>query len=165
MNRQLPPHGHDYPGYPPPGEPIKRKGPKWPWWVGGGAALLLVLAIAGATGGSEAEPAVRQSAPTVTYQPPTFRTQAPTYTAPKPSGIGSGTHIVGVDIQPGTYRSQGAQQGLIEFCSWTTRKGASSNSDIIDFGSANANEPMVVEIGKGVKAFETNNCEPWQKVS
>ena len=85
--------------------------------------------------------------------------------APEPveAGIGDGTHIIGKDMERGTYRSTGAKQGLFEFCSWSTLSGASSNSDILDFGTANANEPMVVEIEKNAKAFKSSNCEPWIK--
>jgi hypothetical protein len=82
----------------------------------------------------------------------------------EPAGIGDGTHIVGVDIQPGTYRSAGATPSFIELCMWSTKSGASSNSNIIDIGSANADEQQVVEIGRGVKAFESNGCEPWEKI-
>lgn len=83
---------------------------------------------------------------------------------PEVEGIGNGTHLVGPDIAPGTYRSAGAQEGFFELCIWSTRVGASTNSDIIDFGTANADDQQVVEIGEGVGAFETSNCEPWTLV-
>lgn len=94
------------------------------------------------------------------------RTAVPATREPLPSGTipGSGLFIVGSDIQPGLYRSTGAERGLFEFCSWSTNEGPSSNSDIIDFGTANADEPIVVEIGPEVGAFETSNCEPWTKI-
>lgn len=100
------------------------------------------------------------SAPT--YTAPTYTAQSAAEAVPS-EGIGDGTHIIGQDMEPGTYRSTGAKQGLFEFCHWATKSGASSNSDTVDFGTANANEPMVVEIGKNVKAFESSNCEPWIK--
>jgi len=135
--------------------------------------VVLPAAREGYTEGTSSEP---MSAPPVVTSstantPRIIATPAPSPTgavetrAPSPTGtIGEGTYIVGVDIEPGTYRSTGAKKGLFEFCSWRTLAGPSDNSDIIDIGSANADEPMVVEIGPEVKAFKSSNCEPWQRV-
>jgi hypothetical protein len=113
------------------------------------------------------------TAPRATYAKPTH-TPPPTTAAPAPTAaaapasprtsFGDGTWIVGTDIEPGTYRSSGATPGFFEFCSATTRSGASSNSDMIDWVTANANEPVVIEIGPKVKAFDVSGCEPFVKV-
>jgi hypothetical protein len=79
--------------------------------------------------------------------------------------IGNGTHIVGTDIQPGTYRSAGAEPGIFELCVWSTLDGPSSNSNTLDFGTANADDQQVVEISESVGAFETSGCSPWERVN
>ncbi len=129
----------------------------------GGVVLIAAVSRCG-SGGSEARP-TSSSPPAAT---PTAARQAPapaptSAVAPATLGIGDGTWLIGSDMQPGTYRSTGAKQGLFEFCSWSTKAGPSSNSDILDFGTANANEPMIVAIDSKVKAFTTSNCEPWTK--
>jgi len=78
--------------------------------------------------------------------------------------LDDGTYIVGEDIWPGTYRSAGAVDSAFPFCFWSTNKGASTNSEVIDIGSAGVGEQQVVKIGKGVGAFDTSGCEPWEKI-
>lgn len=161
---------------PPLPTPPPRKRHVGRWILGGvGALVVLFIVIGSLNGGST--PASTTSAAATTAPAPVIpaATVAPVVPAPAPvpvpapappapKGIGDGTHIVGTDIERGTYRSSGAEPGLFEFCYWTTKAGASSNSKIIDMGSANADEQQVVEIGSGVKAFESNGCAPWTKV-
>lgn len=123
--------------------------------IGGVVAALVIAAKMGFVG----------TQPTVAQRPAANVPAPSAPAAPSASGIPSGTWLVGTDIQPGTYRSQGAEHGGFEFCSWSTKAGPSTNSATLDFGTANADEPMIVEITSKVKAFTTNNCEPWTKVS
>ena len=133
--------------------------------------LLWTAAFSSAT--QEFQRGYEQGTSGATGAAPTYT--APTYSSPAaaadasvdpvaPGTFGEGTQVVGVDVEPGTYRSTGAKKGLFEFCSWRTLAGPSDNSATLDFGTANADEPMVVEIGPEVGAFKSSNCEPWQPV-
>lgn len=121
-----------------------------------GLALCIIWTVAFAASASDVPTA---SAPSV--KTPAVTTADAGSNEEEPSGIGSGTFIVGQDIQPGTYKSAGAEEGMFEFCSWSIQKGPNTNSGILDFGTANANEQMVVKIGKNAGAFTSSNCEPW----
>jgi ribosomal protein L29 len=68
---------------------------------------------------------------------------------------GTGTFVVGQDIEPGTYRAA-ASQG----CYWARLKSLDTN-DIID--NQNADGPVVVEILPSDKAFETDRCSKFHK--
>lgn len=63
---------------------------------------------------------------------------------------GTGTYVVGEDIQPGTYRAE-ASPG----CYWA-RLSSLDTSDIID--NNNADGPVVVEVLPSDKALELSNC-------
>lgn len=137
--------------------------------VGLGVGLFALFVIVGMTGGGKNGTTASTSGSTSRTAPTAAAPAAPASSKPLAAaataeGIGDGTFLVGTDIQLGTYRSAGATPGVIDFCTWSTRAGASTNSKIIDFGTANADEPMVVEIGKSVKAFKSSGCEPWMKV-
>jgi len=135
-------------------------------WILGGLVALFV--IAGISGGRDDQPTTVTEVPAAVAGPapaaPAAVEAAPAPEPAAPEGIGDGTHIVGVDIEPGTYRSAGATPGLFELCMWSTKDGPSSNSNIIDLGTANADEQQVVEIGSGVEAFESSGCDTWQRV-
>lgn len=70
---------------------------------------------------------------------------------------GTGTFLVGPDVDPGTYRAA-ARSG----CYWA-RLASLDTSDIID--NANADGPVVVELLSSDKAFETNGCATFRKIS
>jgi hypothetical protein len=125
--------------------------------IGAVVAALVIAAKMDVVGNDNAQQTAARPAAQVPIPSPTAQ--------PAADGIPSGTWIIGVDMQPGTYRSGGAEHGIFEFCSWSTKSGPSTNSTTLDFGTANADEPMIVEITSKVKAFTTNNCEPWTKVS
>ncbi|MCW2689820.1 MAG: conserved hypothetical secreted protein [Mycobacterium sp.] len=75
---------------------------------------------------------------------------------------GNGVFRVGV-AAAGTYRSAGsASSGGT--CSWATHRtlGAGS-SDIVDRNASTGQ--LYAQIPSTVAAFETNGCQPWQKVS
>jgi hypothetical protein len=68
---------------------------------------------------------------------------------------GTGTFVVGEDIQPGTYRAA-AQPG----CYWA-RLNSLDTSDIAD--NDNADGPVVVQILPSDKAFQTTDCADFHK--
>jgi hypothetical protein len=79
------------------------------------------------------------------------------------SEFGDGTWIVGSDIEPGTYRSNGATDGVVDYCSYSRLKEPSSDSDGLSFGSANANEPIVIDIRPTDGAFKVSGCDTFRK--
>ncbi|MGC5628821.1 hypothetical protein ACPYO6_12070 [Georgenia sp. Z1344] len=76
------------------------------------------------------------------------------------ASFGAGTHLVGTDIAPGTYRSTGTGDG----CYWERLAGTSGElSDIIanDFTS---NPGSIVTIAASDVAFSSNRCGSWEPV-
>lgn len=74
--------------------------------------------------------------------------------APKQVIDADGTFVVGKDIAPGTYRSDGPRDG--NACYWRRMSGGK----ILD--SAMTKKPQVVLIEPGDTAFRTDRCAPWQ---
>ena len=84
---------------------------------------------------------------------------APINAAPATSITGDGTYRVGVDIQPGVYRTQGGSG-----CYWERLAGFSGSlSDVIanNFGAG----PQVVQIAATDAAFKTAGCSTWSLAS
>ena len=161
-------YGPQWPTPPAPPQPPKKEAKRVHWAgviVIGFFCFVFGIGCGATTSGSTpaAQSSPSTSAPRPTYTAPTYSPPVTVAPAAPTTSFGDGTWIVGSDIQPGTYRSSGAKQGLFELCSATTKSGASSNSDTIDWVTANANEPVVIEIGPGVKAFEVSGCEPFTK--
>lgn len=76
--------------------------------------------------------------------------------APKNAIDADGTYAVGVDIVPGTYRSDGPREG--NACYWRRSEG----DKIID--SAMTKKAQVVLIEPSDTTFKTNRCQPWRAV-
>lgn len=95
--------------------------------------------------------------PTVTA-PPVTVTETATVTeaaAGPTASIKNGISLIGVDVQPGTYRSDN------EDCYWARLSGTSGSfGDII----ANSNGATVVTISSSDHAFESRRCSPWTQV-
>lgn len=136
----------------------------------------MVLAIwAGLS--NQADPApVAQSAPpsttaaprapytAPTYAPPTYAQPPAAPSTPAVNGITSGTYEVGVDIEPGKYKTAGpADTRYWPMCYWARLKDTSG-----EMGSIIANDNIrgqtTVTIKPGDGAFETTGCQPWVKV-
>lgn len=74
--------------------------------------------------------------------------------APKTTIDADGTYVVGTDIVPGTYASEGPiPDGA---CYWKRVNG----DELVD--NALTKKPQVVQIEPGDTAFTTNDCQPWQ---
>lgn len=70
------------------------------------------------------------------------------------ASFGNGTHIIGTDIQAGTYRSQGTKT-----CYWARLSGFSGQlDDIIANGN---NSPEIITISASDAAFKTAGCGQW----
>jgi len=68
----------------------------------------------------------------------------------------NGTYVVGTDIVPGTYRTNGKYG-----CYWA-RLSSFDTGDIIDNNVSDG--PQVVQIAPTDTAFMTRNCGVWHKV-
>lgn len=78
--------------------------------------------------------------------------------AAEANSFGDGLHVVGTDIQPGTYKTDGGQ-----FCYWERLSGLSGEfGDIItnDIGEG----PKTVSIAASDAAFSSDGCGTWNKI-
>ncbi|MGY0461579.1 hypothetical protein ACW14Y_15125 [Kitasatospora sp. cg17-2] len=106
-------------------------------------------------------------APTVTVTATVTATttlQPTSEAAAKPDGTiaGSGTYLVGADVQPGTYKTAGPSDST-GLCYWERSSGTSG-----DAGSIIANDALtgqgVVTIKKSDALFKSQGCQMWTKV-
>ncbi len=123
-------------------------------------------------------PSGQPSAPATTEPPAPPATSAPTGT-PAPTGAATGsppngtstdllgaleslrTLVVGVDIQPGTYRTTGPATGGGQ-CYWARMKG--TTGDLGDVIAADMpSGPATVTILPTDKGFQTAGCAEWAK--
>ena len=87
---------------------------------------------------------------------------------------GNGVFIVGPDIAPGLYRTAGSAstfgvwinnvptQGAM--CSWFTYSTPDANKEHVVQANTSVG-PMFASINsQTVKAFESQNCQPWERV-
>jgi hypothetical protein len=90
-------------------------------------------------------------------------TAAPTQAVPGTTMPGDGTYVVGVDIQPGVYRSQNGRHQLPNRQISKKPFRDSPLDDIIanNFGSG----PQVVQIASTDVAFSTSDCSTWMLAS
>ncbi|MEV0523066.1 hypothetical protein AB0I66_06535 [Streptomyces sp. NPDC050439] len=131
--------------------------------------------VAAATGGSDSGDSAEPSA-TITATETVAGSGKPD-SSPKPSdsasaseehgdgdGIpGDGTFVVGTEAKPGTYRTAGPADDVIDNCYWARLKSTSGDvGDIIANG--NTKGPATVTISPGDKAFQTTGCTDWKRV-
>jgi hypothetical protein len=95
---------------------------------------------------------VPTNTPAPTNTPVPTRTPAPTRT-PDPNLVRVGTHIVGVDIQPGLYRGE-AGLGMFDSCYWARLKDLTGTLDAI-LANEIAIGQFYVEVKPTDYAFET----------
>ena len=87
---------------------------------------------------------------------------------------GSGFFLVGPDIAPGLYHTGGTastwqiwindvptQESM---CLWFTYSTPDANKDHVEATNMSIG-PMYATINSTVKAFESQNCEPWTRVT
>ena len=107
------------------------------------------------------EPPTPRPTPAATPQPTPVPTPAPTSRpTPVPTPVvatfGSGDQIVGVDVQPGTYRTRSAAS----FCYWERLSGVGGTlDDIIANGTGGGY--FTVTIGAGDAGFSSEGCGTW----
>ena len=76
-------------------------------------------------------------------------------TAAARTSFGDGTHLVGKEIRPGTYRTKGTSS-----CYWARLKNFSGSLNAIAANN-NASGPEVVTIARTDKGFESSRCGTW----
>ena len=76
------------------------------------------------------------------------------------STFGNGTHLVGADIQPGTYRAQATGSG----CYWSRLSGLGGDLDDIIANEIVQEGSAIVTIEATDRAFNSNGCGQWQRV-
>jgi hypothetical protein len=142
---------------------IGRRWPLWPWLVltVAGVVVTGVAAIVGTTAGSTASGDAPPAAVRVTITATQFETKTitSTVTAKPPSGplaeFGDGLFLIGVDVQPGTYKTDGPDGSNSGGCYWsrTDTRGTVIQNDVI-------NEPGSVTVKKGER-MDSAGCLPW----
>jgi hypothetical protein len=86
---------------------------------------------------------------------------------------GYGVFIVGPDIAPGLYRTAGSASTFgvwinnvpiqDSMCAWFTYSTPDANKDHVIQTNMSVG-PMFANINTTVKAFESQNCQPWTRV-
>lgn len=87
---------------------------------------------------------------------------------------GNGFFVVGVDVSPGLYRTDGSASTFGVFindvptqdsmCLWFTYSTPDANKDNVVATNMSIG-PMYATLNTTVKAFESRNCEPWIRVT
>jgi hypothetical protein len=86
---------------------------------------------------------------------------------------GNGVFQVGTDIAPGLYRTAGSASTFCvwinnvptqdSMCAWFTYSTPDANKDHVVQTNMSVG-PMFANINTTVKAFESQNCQPWMRV-
>lgn len=86
---------------------------------------------------------------------------------------GNGVFVVGPDIAPGLYHTGGSGSAFgvwinnvptqESMCSWFTYSTPDANKDHV-LQTNTSIGPMYANINSSVKAFESQNCQPWTRV-
>jgi hypothetical protein len=99
---------------------------------------------------------------------------APAVAGPTDEIPGNGVFRVGPDIAPGLYHTGGSASAWgvwinnvptpESMCSWFTYSTPDANKDHV-LQTNTAIYAMYANINSSVKAFESQNCQPWTRVS
>ena len=86
---------------------------------------------------------------------------------------GNGVFVVGPDIAPGLYRTAGSASTFgvwinnvptqDSMCAWFTYSTPDANKDHVVQTNMSVG-PMFANINTSIKAFESQNCQPWTRV-
>ena len=136
--------------------------------------VIVIIAVASGGGDDDSGATIQDQGtpePTITATPAPDATEAPAPTpeatptpeptpAPEPAGpastFGSGTFIVGTEIEPGTY----ANSGSSIFCYWERMRGFGGTPDEI-IANAVADTRQIVTISPTDAGFTSNDCGTW----
>jgi hypothetical protein len=145
--------------------PDPRRWSGWPLVVLGAAGVLIatvagVVSHATASGGTSAAPAASTAPQTIT-QTVTVSSVSTVTIAASPGvspavQFGDGTHVVGLDVAPGDYRTPGPSGTNEGGCYWSRRKAVGST--MTDYGVVRGPGQITIQGGELV---EINGCQPW----
>jgi hypothetical protein len=86
---------------------------------------------------------------------------------------GNGVFVVGTDIAPGLYRTAGSASTFgvwinnvptqASMCAWFTYSTPDANKDHVVQTNMSVG-PMFANVNTTIKAFESQNCQPWERV-
>lgn len=165
-----------------PTDPKERREAKRGLWLLAGLAAAVTIGVASWTGDESAAPTSAQTSTPVSsmigeklpasWEPGTMHhylepapvalPEPPAAPPPAPVGpatsFGTGTHVVGTDIVPGTYKANPSST-----CYWARLSSTADEGDII--ANHYADGPTTVTIKKGDAAFVSQRCGQWTKVS
>lgn len=139
--------------------------PLWPWLVltVAGVVVTAVAAIVGTVASSSSSDGEPPAATRVTITATQFETKTvtETVTATPPPGpksqFSDGLFIVGVDVQPGTYRTEGPNGRNAGGCYWSR---SDAGGEVIQNGRVN--EPGSVTVRKGER-IDSAGCLTWRR--
>lgn len=142
----------------------KRRWPIWPWLVltVAGIVVTAAAAIVGTLASSDADEDTPPATARVTVTATQFetRTVTETVTASPParpvSEFANGLFKVGVDVNPGTYRTDGPDGRNAGGCYWSR---TDSSGDVVENGVIN--EPGAVTVAQG-ETIDSAGCLPWR---
>ncbi|WP_157856538.1 MULTISPECIES: hypothetical protein [Streptomyces] len=134
-----------------------------------GLLVGVLIGVVGSGGNAADAPTATQTVtatPQAAQTPPAAPASQPATSAPQQNRTpateipGDGVFLVGKDIQPGTYRSDGKDNTL---CYWARLSDTTGElGDIIANG--NAAGQAIIKIDSGDKAFQTSDCKPWRRI-
>jgi hypothetical protein len=123
-----------------------------------GILVLVVIGIIGSARGANknTNSTTNNSSSTASSKTQQTEQNQPTPTTDPNPNFGDGTHVVGKDIQPGTYRTRTGSSG----CYYSRLSGFSGElSEIIT--NENTDYPAVIAIGATDKGFKSSRCGKW----
>lgn len=144
--------------------PIRKR-----WLILGGLGLFLLGVGVGASG-SSSDTSTTAAPGTVTVTASAeagetamaaaaAETEEPAAEAPAAEGFTPGLKLVGVDIEPGTYRSEGGS-----LCYWERLSGLTGEFSDIITNDAGGIDPVVQILDTDV-AFESTRCGDWVRLN
>lgn len=133
-----------------------------------GMSFVVLMMVLFAAAGASATAASAPQAP-VALLPvsegavPARAAAAPAMPVGPVTSFGDGKYVVGEDIEPGTYKTAGAEDGVFRYCYWERQKNTDGDfNSIITNGGGDG--PTTVTIKNSDGAFQTQGCKTWQKV-
>lgn len=120
------------------------------------AGLPVVLAACGVSN----QPSASTLTSTLQITKTVTVTAAPPLPVPKTTMETDGTYRVGIDIEPGTYRSGGKSEETAD-CFWA-RLSSLNEDDIIANGMSAGAQQVVIKASD--RAFYTHDCQAWLKI-
>ncbi|WP_371648075.1 MULTISPECIES: hypothetical protein [unclassified Streptomyces] len=152
------------------GQPRSRRIRPWLTHTAAAAVGLLIGALAGSVGHSSSDGG---ASPTVTATRTETAALPPTAAPPRSEDAGhakagqipgDGISLIGRDIRPGTYHSEGPQGDPITYYTWARlNKTSGEGKDVISADASKGAE--TVTIAATDKAFRTNGCKTWKKTN